>query len=122
MADQHNAGAAVGQGAHDGFERLARRFIEAWLDPRLDQARPGGARDLGGLARAPRAGMDHQIGDQAGGGDEGADPRRVAAAALDQRALVIVVAGEDGRFGVAEQQQSAHGEFLMARTGLSARR
>jgi len=35
---------------------------------------------------------------------------------------VIVVAGGDGRFGVAEQQQSAHREFLVAKASLSARR
>ena len=122
VADQHHAGAAVGQGAHDRFDRGARRFVEARLDPRLDHARPGGARNLGGLARAPGAGMDHQLRHQAGSGDEGGDPRRVAAAALDQRALVIVVAGHHGRFGVAEQQQSAHEEFLVAGAGLSARR
>jgi hypothetical protein len=56
--------------------------------------------------------MDNQLGDQAGSGDEGGDPRRVSAAALDQRAVVIVVAGKGGRFGVAEQQQSAHEGFL----------
>ena len=57
--------------------------------------------------------MDENVGQQVAGRERRRDAARVGAAALGQRALVVVPANGGLGFGVADQQQATHGRRLL---------
>ena len=122
VADQHDARRRIGKGANDRVDRRRASHRRAPARRALRPPRPGVEHDRRRFARALGGGENHEIRDHARLGDEGGDPLGVAPAPLDERAVIVAARGRGDRFGVAEEQETAHGtNFGLRRAEAQAR-
>ncbi len=91
VADEADAIDRIGERAGALEQHLLARVVEPDLLLQLDPARPMRGEDLGRLLGAQRARVDQHFGQRVAVRQHGGDTPRVVAAAVGQRALIIVL-------------------------------
>ena len=112
MTDEADAIDGVRERAGAGEQHFLGRVVKPELLLQFDPARPMRGEDLGRLLGAQGAGVDEHLGQPIAVRQHEGDTPRVAAAAVGQSALVIVLPDAGLGLRVTDQEQAAHGRRL----------